>query len=93
MSEAAVVETDATAQHDAHAVFRGAVRKAKLPGGQDVWVIAGYDEVAALLHVHPQTVRYRMNQVRDAFGDDLDDPARAVEILLAARAAGCWRRG
>ncbi len=49
MSEAAVVETDATAQHDAHAVFRGAVRKAKLPGGQDVWVIAGYDEVAALL--------------------------------------------
>ena len=39
--------------------------------------------VAEHLGVHPQTVRYRMNQVRDAFGDDLDDPARAVEILLA----------
>ncbi|WP_462418481.1 helix-turn-helix domain-containing protein [Kytococcus sp. Marseille-QA3725] len=38
--------------------------------------------VAEQLGVHPQTVRYRMNQLRELFGDDLDDPRRAAEILL-----------
>jgi len=46
-------------------------------------------EVAAALHVHPQTVRYRMNQVRDLYGSRLDDPAtvQALTIALALQPA------
>jgi hypothetical protein len=40
-------------------------------------------DVAAALHVHPQTVRYRMNQLREAYGDRLDDP-KVVERLVVA---------
>ncbi len=39
--------------------------------------------VAEALHVHPQTVRYRMNQVRDLFGDRLTDPDEVLAIILA----------
>lgn len=39
--------------------------------------------VAESLHVHPQTVRYRMNQVRDLYGERLDDPDEVLAILLA----------
>jgi len=41
------------------------------------------DHVAAELHVHPQTVRYRMGQVREAFGDALDDPATVLDLTIA----------
>ncbi|MBN9110070.1 MAG: helix-turn-helix domain-containing protein [Pseudonocardia sp.] len=41
---------------------------------------------AAALHVHPQTVRYRLAGLRDAFGDALDDPLRRLELTLALRA-------
>ncbi len=41
------------------------------------------DEVAASLFVHPQTVRYRMNQLREYFGDRLDDPAEVLRITVA----------
>jgi hypothetical protein len=41
------------------------------------------DQVAADLHVHPQTVRYRMGQVREAFGDTLDDPATVLDLTIA----------
>ena len=41
------------------------------------------DQVAAELHVHPQTVRYRMGQVRDAFGDALDDPRTVLDLTIA----------
>ena len=41
------------------------------------------DQVAADLHVHPQTVRYRMGQVREVFGDALDDPATVLELTIA----------
>jgi len=44
-------------------------------------------EVAEVLHVHPQTVRYRMNQIRDLYGDRLDDPT-TVQALLIALARG-----
>ena len=33
------------------------------------------EEVAAALFVHPQTVRYRMGQLRELYGDRLTDPA------------------
>ena len=41
------------------------------------------DEVAAALFVHPQTVRYRMGQVRALYGDSLDDPRVTLELTLA----------
>ncbi len=44
------------------------------------------DDVAAALFVHPQTVRYRMGQLRELFGEDLLDP-RVVEDLTVALAA------
>ena len=41
--------------------------------------------VAAELHVHPQTVRYRLARLREHFGSDLDDPATRFELALALR--------
>ena len=43
-------------------------------------------ETARALHVHPQTVRYRMSQLRELFGDALEDPQRRFELSLAVRA-------
>jgi hypothetical protein len=40
---------------------------------------------AAALHVHVQTVRYRLGQLRDLLGDALDDPAARLELALALR--------
>jgi hypothetical protein len=42
---------------------------------------------AAELHVHPQTVRYRLAQLRELFGARLDDPDARFELALALRAA------
>jgi hypothetical protein len=39
--------------------------------------------MAAELHIHPQTVRYRLRQLRDRFGDTLDDPHLRGQLLLA----------
>jgi hypothetical protein len=44
--------------------------------------------VAERLHVHPQTVRYRMAQLRELFGARLDDPDARFELALALRASG-----
>jgi hypothetical protein len=41
------------------------------------------EQVAAQLFVHPQTVRYRMGQLRDLFGDRLDDPQTVLELTIA----------
>ncbi|MER7558010.1 helix-turn-helix domain-containing protein [Nocardioides sp. NPDC126508] len=41
------------------------------------------DEVAAELFIHPQTVRYRMGQLREAYGDRLDDPATLLALTVA----------
>ncbi len=43
-------------------------------------------EVAAALHVHPQTVRYRLTRLRELFGPALDDPDVRFELALATRA-------
>ena len=51
------------------------------------------DEVAAELHVHPQTVRYRMGQVRDRFGDRLGDPVVVRELVVALPARGARPHG
>ena len=41
----------------------------------------------------PQTVRYRMQQVRELYGDRLTDPAVVQDLVVAAkgRAAGLTR--
>jgi Regulator of polyketide synthase expression len=41
---------------------------------------------ATALHVHPQTVRYRLAGLRDTFGGALDDPAARLELAIALRA-------
>ena len=42
-------------------------------------------EVAQQIHVHPQTVRYRLRQIQELFGDQLRDPDRRFELQLALR--------
>jgi hypothetical protein len=44
------------------------------------------EDVAAELFVHPQTVRYRMNQLRELYGDRLDDPETVLELTIALSA-------
>ncbi|HWC24029.1 MAG TPA: helix-turn-helix domain-containing protein [Flexivirga sp.] len=40
------------------------------------------DAVAAELHVHPQTVRYRMAQIREAYGERLSDPDVVRDLVI-----------
>jgi hypothetical protein len=42
-------------------------------------------EIANLLNVHPQTVRYRIRQFEQTFGDRLDDPEARFALELALR--------
>jgi hypothetical protein len=46
---------------------------------------------AAVLHVHPQTVRYRLTGLRDAFAGVLDDPANRLELAIALRMSAAAR--
>ena len=43
--------------------------------------------IADALEVHPQTVRYRLKQLRELFGERLEDPDARFELALALRAA------
>jgi DNA-binding PucR family transcriptional regulator len=54
------------------------------------WLDAHGDiaETATTLHVHPQTVRYRLAGLREIFGTALDDPAARLELAVALRAGG-----
>jgi hypothetical protein len=42
--------------------------------------------MAAELHVHPQTARYRIARLRELFGNAFDDPDACFELELALRA-------
>jgi hypothetical protein len=44
--------------------------------------------IADELHVHPQTVRYRVNRLRELLGDTIDTPGGRFELELALRARG-----
>jgi hypothetical protein len=44
--------------------------------------------MAAALHLHPQTVRYRVSRLRELFGEQLDDPGARFELEVALRYAG-----
>jgi sugar diacid utilization regulator len=41
------------------------------------------DDIAAALHIHPQTVRYRVAQLRDQFGESLQDPDMVAALTVA----------
>jgi hypothetical protein len=41
------------------------------------------EAIAAELFVHPQTVRYRMGQLRELYGKRLEDPRTVLELTLA----------
>jgi hypothetical protein len=43
--------------------------------------------IADELHVHPQTVAYRVGQLRELFGDALNDPEQRLSLELALRAS------
>ena len=85
------------ADEDLAAALRGS-RLAPLdrlrPGPRDriaetllAWLQLGENaaEVAQQIPVHPQTVRYRLRQIRELFGDQLRDPDRRFELQLALR--------
>jgi len=42
--------------------------------------------MAAALHVHPQTARYRLARLRELLGEQLDDPDARFELEIALRA-------
>jgi hypothetical protein len=79
----------------------GALRSARLaplrrlrPTQQDrlaetllTWLQHGRNtnEVALRVHVHPQTVRYRLRQADELFGDQLRDPDARFELEIALR--------
>ncbi|WP_091679309.1 helix-turn-helix domain-containing protein [Amycolatopsis marina] len=53
-------------------------------------------ELANKLNVHPQTIRYRMHQLEELFGDRLHDPEARLEMEIALRAerlTGSRQRG
>ncbi len=50
------------------------------------------EQVAAELHVHPQTVRYRLGRLRDLYGDRLDEPDFRFELELALRSGAAAPR-
>ena len=41
------------------------------------------EEVAEELFVHPQTVRYRMGQLRELYGGRLDEPHTVLALIIA----------
>ena len=43
--------------------------------------------MARALHLHPQTVRYRVNRLRELLGEQLDDPGARFELEVALRSA------
>nr|WP_202419414.1 PucR family transcriptional regulator [Streptomyces sp. YIM 132580] len=45
----------------------------------------GAPEVAQRLGVHPQTARYRLRQIRELWGDAIDDPDQRFAMLLVLR--------
>ena len=43
--------------------------------------------MARALHLHPQTIRYRLARLRELLGDQLEDPDARFELELALRSA------
>jgi hypothetical protein len=67
-----------------------AAERARLIGTLAAWLAhqRHTPAIAAELHVHPQTVRYRINRLRELLGDALETPDGRFELELALRARG-----
>ncbi len=52
------------------------------------WLVTGGDRAASArwLHVHPQTVSYRVNRLRELLGERLDDHRARQEMILVLAA-------
>jgi hypothetical protein len=94
-TEAHLPELVLTADQEALADLRTAVlaplsglrpaSAAKLAETLRAWLLhqGRRDDIATALFVHPQTVRYRMAQLRDLFGDRLEDPGTVLALTIA----------
>ncbi|MDN0199861.1 PucR family transcriptional regulator [Streptomyces sp. S.PNR 29] len=63
-------------------------QRARLAETLLAWLLSGSNvpDVAVRLHIHPQTVRYRLRQLEKLFGDALHDPDTRLDLILALRA-------
>jgi hypothetical protein len=63
----------------------GATARARLEETLRSWLLhhGRRERIAAELFVHPQTVRYRMTQLRDLYGDRLEDPTTVLALIIA----------
>jgi sugar diacid utilization regulator len=59
--------------------------RAKLTETLRCWLLhhGRRERIAAQLFVHPQTVRYRMTQLRELYGPRLDDPRTVLDLTVA----------
>jgi PucR C-terminal helix-turn-helix domain len=66
------------------------ITRRRLEDTLGAWLTAmgNQQATARALHVHPQTVRYRLGQLRAHFGPALDDPDNQRRLMLAV----CWDR-
>ncbi|MFG2792856.1 PucR family transcriptional regulator [Streptomyces sp. NPDC048419] len=64
-------------------------QRARLAETLLAWLLSGSNvpDVATRLHVHPQTVRYRLRQLEKLFGDCLHDPEARLDLILALRSS------
>ncbi|MGR6968050.1 PucR family transcriptional regulator [Streptomyces cynarae] len=70
-------------------------QRARLAETLLAWLLSGSNvpDVAARLHIHPQTVRYRLRQLEKLFGDALRDPGTRLDLILALRAEAVREQG
>jgi hypothetical protein len=63
----------------------GDASREKLSSTLRAWLLyhGRREDIAEALFVHPQTVRYRMGQLRDLYGDRLTDPRFVLELTVA----------
>lgn len=64
-------------------------QRGRLAETLSAWLLSGSNvpDVAARLHIHPQTVRYRLRQLEKLFGDALHDPGTRLDLILALTSA------
>ncbi|MFD0854914.1 helix-turn-helix domain-containing protein, partial [Actinomadura adrarensis] len=69
-------------------VRKGPVRRMRLTETLCAWLESESNAVgtAERLDVHPQTVRYRMKQINDLYGDQLADPDARFSLEAVLRA-------